>query len=76
MSTYTSSVSNLNAAAAAVAENLKNNLAIAQFSLDIVLCIGALGISIWLSLLHRRNQYDLKALPMWTVMGSVVSVFL
>jgi hypothetical protein len=79
MSTYTSSVSDSKdskVSAAAVAEDLKNSLAIAKFSLDIVLCIGALGSLIWLSLLRRRNRYDLKALPMWTVLGSVVSVFL
>jgi hypothetical protein len=76
MPTYTSSVSNSNAAAAAVAENLKNNLAIAQFSFDIIVCIGASSSAIWLSLICRRNKYDLKALPMRTVLGSVSSVFL
>lgn len=76
MSTYTSSVSDSKASAAAVAKELKNSLAIAQFILDIVVCIGALGSYIWLLLLRRRNKYDLKALPMWSVLGSVISIFL
>lgn len=76
MSTYTSSVSASKASAAAVAEDLKNSLAIAQFILDIVVCIGALGSYFWLLLLRRRNKYDLKALPIGSVLGSVISIFL
>lgn len=76
MSTYSTSVSTSTSQSAAVAEDLKQNLAIAKFSLDILVCICALGSSIWLLVVRRRSKYDLKALPMWTVLGSVTSVFL
>lgn len=63
-------------AAQAVAADLQSSLLKAQFGLDVALCIGSLGCLVGLYFLRRNVGYDLRTLPMWTVAGSLVAVFL
>ncbi|KAJ5179544.1 hypothetical protein N7492_002754 [Penicillium capsulatum] len=62
--------------APAVAANLQSSLFKAQFGLDLTLCIGCLGCIVGLFFLRRKQGYDLRSVPMWTVIGSLVAVFL
>lgn len=62
--------------APAVAADLQTSLFKAQLGLDAALCIGCLGCVVGLFFLRRNPGYDLRNLPMWTVIGSLIAVFL
>lgn len=62
--------------APAVAADLETSLFKAQLGLEVALCIGCLGCVVGLFFLRRNPGYDLRKLPIWTVIGSLLAVFL